>query len=66
MLTYLAEMIVNGPNHPGAIGPPPSKITPLTPEIPRNADPNIAPAGWRNVLLERGPEGWAAAVREHR
>ena len=66
VLTYLAEMIVNGPNHPGAIGPPPSKLSPVPPEIPRNADPNITPAGWRNVLLEKGPEGWAAAVREHR
>jgi pyruvate carboxylase len=66
VLTYLAEMIVNGPNHPGAIGAPPSKITPVDPIIPRDCDPNITPSGWRNVLLEKGPEGWAAAVRNHR
>eukprot|EP00889_Picochlorum_renovo_P005688 jgi/Picre1/32718/NNA_008063.t1 len=66
VLSYLAEMIVNGPKHPGAVGPPPPKITPLDPVIPQDCDPAIPPTGWRNVLLAKGPEGWAAAVREHR
>lgn len=66
LLTYLAEMIVNGPSHPGAVGPPPAKVVPPPPRLPPGADPHIAPSGWRDYLVAHGPEGWAAAVREHR
>jgi pyruvate carboxylase len=66
ILTYLAEMIVNGPSHPGAVGPPPAKVVPVPPPLPHGADPHIAPSGWRDYLVKHGPEGWAAAVREHR
>lgn len=66
VLQYLAETIVNGPNHPGAVGPPPSKITPPAPPLPHDADPNVPPTGWRNCIIEQGPEGWAKAVRDHR
>ena len=57
VLTYLAEMIVNGPNHPGAIGPPPSKLSPVPPEIPRNADPNITPGRMEERPAGEGPRG---------
>jgi len=66
VLTYLAEMIVNGPKHPGAVGPPPPKLDPVAPSIPSDADPNITPSGWRDVIIKQGPEGWASSVREHR
>ena len=59
---------MNGPSHPGAVGAPPAKITPPQPVIPRAAGHhgNHAPlTGWRDVLLEQGPEGWAKAVRAH-
>lgn len=34
LLMYLADMVVNGPNHPGAIGAPPSKFIPAPPSVP--------------------------------
>jgi pyruvate carboxylase len=32
----------------------------------RPADPNAKPGGWRQVLTEKGPEGYAQAVRAHK
>lgn len=61
LLTYLAEMVVNGPQHPGATGPPPTRVIPA--HVPHPTGP--PPGGWRSVLLEQGPEGWAQAVRAH-
>ena len=61
ILTYLADVIVNGPRHAGATGPPPAETAPPPPVAPAGAPP----AGWRDVLLKNGPEGWAAAVRAH-
>ncbi|MEW5308009.1 MAG: hypothetical protein WDW36_010371, partial [Sanguina aurantia] len=68
LLTYLADMVVNGPSHPGAIGPPPSKVTPPPPAVPLliGMDPAAPLTGWRDVLLAEGPDGWAAAVRRHK
>lgn len=66
LLTYLAEMVVNGPKHPGAVGPPPTKFSPSPPAIPSVSPSSSPPEGWRNLLLKEGPEGWARAVREHR
>jgi len=51
---------VNGPKHPGAVGPPPAKITPPPPAVPKLEGPLT---GWRDVLVKEGPEGWAKAVR---
>ena len=59
--------VVNGPSHPGAVGPPPSKITPPPPAVPKG------PSGggpepeqsWREILLEKGAEGWAKDIRAH-
>ncbi len=61
LLTYLAEMVVNGPQHPGATGPPPVRVSP----VPPHHAVGPPPPGWREVLLKEGPEGWAKAVRNH-
>lgn len=66
LLLYLAEMIVNGPSHPGAVGLPPSKTSPPAPALPNDTDPAITPGGWRDVFVRQGPEAWAKAVRDHR
>ena len=66
VLSYLAEMIVNGPKHPGAVGPPPAKITPDAPLLPSGTENTPGNAGWRDILLQKGPDGWVKAVREHR
>ena len=55
--------MVNGPNHPGAIGPAPARITPIVPTIPASVG---KPKGWRDIYVEKGPEAWAEAVRKHK
>jgi pyruvate carboxylase len=58
LLTYLAEVIVNG--NPAVAGKPcPRRIE--TPPTPRH-DPSAPPDGTRQLLLERGPEGLAEWV----
>ena len=47
--------VVNGPDHAGAVGPPPSHIVPGRLAVPDS----VPPAGWRNVLQEKGPAGFA-------
>jgi len=82
LLRYLANLAVNGhPAALGADPAALPKIsadvlTPTAPE-PAAAAAAAAPAaaskiidtsepGWRSVLLEKGPEGYAKAVREHK
>ena len=56
-------MVVNGPNHPGAVGSPPSKLKAVIPVFPHLE--NVPLTGWRDVIVKQGPEGWAKAVRAH-
>ena len=62
-LTYLADMVVNGPNHPGAVGLPPTKLNPAVPVFEHLEGKPLE--GWRDVIVKEGPEGWARAVRSH-
>ena len=62
IMNYLADVAVNGPNHPGAQGPRCSKEDPFPLPDMKGAAP---PDGWRQVLLKEGPEGFAKAVRAH-
>ena len=62
LLTYLGEVAVNGAKHPGAVGPAPTVVEP-TPPKPRAPGP--PPAGFKQILDERGPGGFAKAVRDH-
>eukprot|EP00891_Asterochloris_glomerata_P005106 jgi/Astpho2/5106/fgenesh1_pm.00073_%23_5_t len=64
VLQFLADQVVNGPSHPGAVGAPPSRITPALPVIP-GMDVQQK-TGWRDLLTQQGPEAWAKAVREHK
>ncbi|RWS31313.1 pyruvate carboxylase-like protein [Leptotrombidium deliense] len=63
LLHYLGNLMVNGPMTPFATKLKPANIIPVVPEVNVDADP---PKGWRNVLLESGPEGFAKAVRSHK
>lgn len=64
----MGEMAVNGntpldqgapfPGYLGGVKPP----APVIPEIDESVPP---PDGWRKVLKEKGPKGFAKAVREH-
>jgi pyruvate carboxylase len=64
LMNYLGEMVVNGVIHPGAVGPPSSRNDPVTPVFPHLHTDKLT--GWRNVLNEKGPDGWAKAVRAHK
>jgi pyruvate carboxylase len=64
LMHYLSDMVVNGPNHPGAIGPPSSRIIPAVPEFPELDGAPLT--GWKDVLTAEGPEGWARKVRAHK
>ena len=71
-LRYVAEMVVNGPQHAGAVGPPPSEVDPTIPD-PAPLIESLGPGevhaetgqlrGWRDVLQAEGPEGYARALR---
>merc|ERR1719172_587266 len=73
-LRYVAEMVVNGPQHAGAVGPPPSVVDPTIPD-PAPLIESLGPGevhaetgqlrGWRDVLQAEGPEGYARALRAH-
>ena len=61
LMSWLYQ-VVNGPSHPGAVGLPPSKVTPPPPAVPKDTGTQHS---WRDVLLEKGPEGWAKDIRAH-
>ena len=61
LMHYLGEMVVNGPNHPGAVGAPSSRNDPVVPTYPHLEDKPLA--GWRDVIVAEGPSGWAKKVR---
>ncbi|KAL7677363.1 hypothetical protein ACOME3_003599 [Neoechinorhynchus agilis] len=62
LLKYLAEVIVNGPLTPLGTSLEPSKIVP---EVPK-AKKDEVQRGWKQVLQEKGPEGFAKEVRAHK
>lgn len=69
LLRYLGEVMVNGPMTPLATGMEPSEIIPTVPEIPFDVlDRRVPhpPRGWRDVLKEEGPEGFARKIKEHK
>jgi len=71
LLTYLGELCVNGSMVVGQIGEPKFKgdvIMPTLYDAHHKAIDTSKPCekGWRKVLLERGPEGFAKALRENK
>jgi pyruvate carboxylase len=70
MLRYLANLAVNG--HPPELGADASKLgrgitTAIAPpQIPPRSSPVSDNGGFRRVLLEKGPEGFAKIVRDHK
>ncbi|MBX3470481.1 MAG: pyruvate carboxylase [Planctomycetes bacterium] len=62
LLRYLGDVAVNGPSTSVLQKVRPEKVEPAVPKVPDAAPPR----GWRQVLLEEGPAGFARAVREHR
>jgi pyruvate carboxylase len=61
IMTYLGEVAVNGAKHPGAVGPAPTALQPVP---PAPSTPTPTP-GFKQILDEQGPAGFAKAVRAH-
>ena len=57
--------VVNGADHPGAIGPAPSKFVPAPVPVPPELQGKPL-TGWRDILVSDGPDAWAQAVRKHK
>lgn len=71
LLAYLGDLAVNGSQIKGQIGESKFKGEIVMPEVHDDARKPIdvsAPCkeGWRNVLLEKGPEGFAKALRANK
>jgi len=63
LLYYIAELMVNGPKTPLITSLKPAQIEPVVPELELA---HQAPASWRQVYLEQGPEALAKAIRAHK
>ncbi|CEL61825.1 pyruvate carboxylase subunit A [Rhizoctonia solani AG-1 IB] len=73
LLGYLGDLAVNGSSIKGQMGEPGLKQEIEIPKLPNRDDPEGAPLdtsvpcqiGWRNIIVEKGPEAFAKAVREY-
>lgn len=70
LLHYLADLAVNGSSIKGQIGLPKLKTHPTIPRL-HNSNGEVIdviatppPSGWRQVLLEHGPDEFAKRVRQ--
>ncbi|OMH82710.1 Pyruvate carboxylase [Zancudomyces culisetae] len=72
LLAFLGDMVVNGSNVQGQVRPAlPGLEVPIVPQVIGNDGKVIdvttkPPPGWRQVLLEKGPKAFAAAIRAHK
>ncbi|TFJ84262.1 hypothetical protein NSK_004253 [Nannochloropsis salina CCMP1776] len=65
LLKFIGNVIVNGPEPSlGATGPPCSPIDPIVPTL--SPLPPRKEKSLRQIYLERGPKGFAQAVRKHK
>ncbi|XP_062892643.1 pyruvate carboxylase, mitochondrial-like isoform X2 [Mobula hypostoma] len=62
LLHYLGHVMVNGPVTPIPVKAKPSAVDAVVPQVPLGGPP----AGFRDILLREGPEGYAKAVRNHK
>lgn len=71
ILAYLGDMAVNGSQIKGQVGLPKLKTPALLPEL-TDKNGNVidvskpCQVGWRNVLVEKGPEEFAKQVRNYK
>jgi pyruvate/oxaloacetate carboxyltransferase/allophanate hydrolase subunit 1/biotin carboxyl carrier protein len=69
---YLAEMVVNGPKHPGAVGPAPSKANPKLPKASKDYpsghvfSSQAPPPGLKQIFDKEGAAGFVKAVKNHK
>ena len=74
LLSYLGDLAVNGSSIKGQTGEPGLKTDIVIPKFQSREDPENGPpldpsqpcqVGWRNIIVEKGPEAFAKAVREY-
>ncbi|KAH9840099.1 pyruvate carboxylase [Rhodofomes roseus] len=73
LLAYLGDLAVNGSSIAGQQGEPGLKDELVVPPFQNREDPDGPPLdatlpceqGWRNIIVEHGPEAFAKAVREY-
>lgn len=71
LLSYLGDVAVNGSSIKGQIGEPKFKGDIIVPDL-LDADGHKLDVsqpctkGWRNIILEKGPKGFAKAVRDYK
>ncbi|KAJ3186590.1 pyruvate carboxylase [Gaertneriomyces sp. JEL0708] len=69
LLQYLGDLVVNGSRLKGQQGYPQlvTEISvPTLPNLSKDATSRPAEKGWRNILLQHGPEAFCKAVRLHK
>ncbi|EWC43902.1 pyruvate carboxylase [Drechslerella stenobrocha 248] len=73
LLAYLGDLAVNGSSIKGQVGQPKFKGDIIMPVLHDHPDTlNVVDVtqpckkGWRNILVEKGPEAFAKAVRENK
>ncbi|RQM07296.1 hypothetical protein DH86_00000997, partial [Scytalidium sp. 3C] len=71
LLAYLGDVAVNGSSIKGQIGEPKLKGEIILPTLHDDAGNQIdttvpCQKGWRNILVEQGPEAFAKAVRQNK
>ncbi|KAG1876610.1 hypothetical protein DFJ58DRAFT_712848 [Suillus subalutaceus] len=73
LLSYLGDLAVNGSSIKGQTGEPGLKDDVVIPKFDSRDGPDGTPldttfpceVGWRNIIVEKGPEAFAKAVREY-
>ncbi|KAG6868792.1 hypothetical protein C0993_010422 [Termitomyces sp. T159_Od127] len=74
LLAYLGDLAVNGSSIKGQTGEPGLKTDIVIPKLQSREDPENGPpldtfqpctVGWRNIIVEQGPEAFAKAVRDY-
>lgn len=74
LLAYLGDLAVNGSSIKGQTGEPGLKTEVVIPQLQSREDPENGPPldtsypctiGWRNIIVEQGPEAFAKAVRDY-
>ncbi|KAI1336911.1 pyruvate carboxylase [Xylariaceae sp. FL0016] len=71
LLSYLGDVAVNGSSIKGQIGEPKFKGEIILPELLKADGSKLdvsqpCKSGWRQVLLEQGPKGFAKAIRQYK
>lgn len=73
LLAYLGDVAVNGSSIMGQAGEPGLLVDALIPEIKAIDDPSKVVdtskpclTGWRNIIVNEGPEAFAKAVRNYK